>query len=267
MKHQKTNNQAGFAHLLAIVMVIVVSAVGFVGWQVLNKEKTKPESSNSPSQSGQVAENNDAKSQIVMKSIGFKLDYYNDATNKAGDMQFTKIPLNFDQIWGDFGQQDPRAPNDPTKRNPQPTYILPLGTKVEALVDGTVEDVRLIYSGDYTVMIRPPGSDLVFEMEHVDQPLVKKGDVVKSGQIIAQVSSHDSQHHEGFGLLEIGVLGQSNNRPAHTCPYSYLDASVKDEVLKKITNVHDAWERYLGKDVYPSNPELPGCTTLAPFIE
>jgi len=31
--------------------------------------------------------------------------------------------------------------------------------------------------------------------------------------------------------------------------------------------VHDAWEKYLGKDIYPASPELPGCTTLASFDE
>jgi hypothetical protein len=264
----KSNKQSGFAHVAVLVIVIVIGVVVFAAWKVTSKKAPEPSVNNSQEKSSEVSSNMpEPSNKIVMKSIGFKLDYYNEATNKAGDMEFTKIPLNFNQIWGDFGQQDPRSPNDPSKRNPQPTYILPLGTKVEALVDGVVEDVRQIYSGDYTIMIRPSGSDLMFETEHVDSPLVKKGDLVKSGQVIAQVSKHDSQYHAGFGVLEIGVLGQSGNRPSHTCPYSYLDDSVKDEMLKKITNVHNAWEKYLGKDVYPDKSELPGCTTLAPFVE
>jgi hypothetical protein len=261
MHQERKIDESGFAPILIIVIVLVVAVVGFVGWRILSGQKENTATSPDQSPAG-VAEN-----KIVMKSIGFALDNYNEATNKAGDMQFTKIPLPFDQIWSDFGQQDPRSPNDTTKRNPQPTYILPLGTKVESLVDGKVEDVRQIYSGDYTIMVKPEGSDLTFETEHVDNPLVKIGDMVKSGQVIAEVSKHDSHHHPGFGLLEIGVLGQKGNRPSHTCPYVYLDASVKDDILKKMTNVHDAWEKYIGKDVYPANPELPGCTTLASYDE
>jgi hypothetical protein len=258
-----TNSQAGLGHVVLVLLIaLVLGAVGFAGWKVLGNSKDS-EGVTSTTQ----AEKTVSESKIVMNSVGFKLDNYDEATNRAGDMEFTKIPILYDQIWADFGQQDPRSPNDPTKRNPQPTYILPLGTKVESLVDGKVAEVKQLYSGDYTIMVQPDGSDLLFETEHVDNPKVKVGDMVKSGQVIAEVSKYDAHNHPGFGTLEIGVLGQKNNRPSHTCPYLYLDASVKDDILAKITNVHDAWEKYLGKDIYPANPELPGCTTLASFDE
>lgn len=259
---QHTHSQHGFAHIVSlIVVVLVIGVAGLIIWRLSSVQSTPTTSTTeavtTPPPSGQ----------IIMKSIGFTLDDYNEATNRAGDMQFTKTPLMFDQIWGDFGQQDPRSPNDPTKRNPQPTYILPLGTKVQSLVDGKVAEVKQIYSGDYSIMVKPDGTNLLFETEHVDNPLVKIGDTVKSGQVIAEVSKHDSQNHPGFGLLEIGVLGQEGSRPVHTCPYQYLDASVKDDLLKKITNVHSAWEKYLGKTVYPKTYELPGCVTLDPYKE
>ena len=71
---------------------------------------------------------------LKLESVGFKLDYYNPATNHAGDMVFTHedhdLSGHFHLIWSDFGTQDPRSPNDPTKTNVQPVFVLPLGTKV-----------------------------------------------------------------------------------------------------------------------------------------
>ena len=252
-------NQTGSMHVMIIMAVVLVALVGIVGWRVSLSQTSKATSGYT-----KIASN-----KPVMKSIGFKLDYYDPKTNSAGDMVFTKIPLPYDEIWGDFGQQDPRAPNDPTKRNPQPTYILPLGTKVLALVDGTVSKVETLYSGDMTIWVTPENnSSLNFETEHVSNPVVKVGDKVQGGQIIADVSPHDSQNHAGFGILEIGVLGgDGKGKPEHTCPYQYLDPSIKDETLKKIKALYGAWENYLGKpNIYDQDKfAMPGCVTLEPF--
>lgn len=263
MTLKNTSNQKGFAHIGLVLVLIVLIAIGLVGYKVFNSQKHK---NNQQSTSGSSAANVSApNNDIIMKSIGFNLDYYNETTNRAGDMEFTKVPLMFDQIWGDFGQQDPRTPNDPTKRNPQPVYILPLGTKVQSLIDGTVTKVETLYSGDTTIWVSPnQDSQLNFETEHVSHPLVKVGDKVKSGQIIAQVSEYDAKNHPGFGSVEIGVLGQSGSQPVHSCPYQYLDASVKDDILKKITSLHAAWEKYLNKDIYGDTYALPGCVTTDP---
>jgi biotin carboxyl carrier protein len=260
-------NSRGFGIVEVLIIILVVAVVGFLGYKffVGNTNQAKFDQNTSNKTSGSESKSDNS---VVMKSIGFDLDYYNEATNSAGDMQFTKLPLFNDQIWGDFGQQDPRSPNDPTKRNPQPTFILPLGTKVQSLIDGTVTKVETLYSGDTTIWVSPyKDSPLNFETEHVNKASVKVGDVVKSGQIIAEVSDYDTKAHPGFGIVEIGVLGQSGTRPSHTCPFQYLDKSVKDNTLKKITALHDAWEKYLGKDVYPSSYAIPGCVTLDPVTE
>jgi biotin carboxyl carrier protein len=269
MKKQKFNSN-GSGVMVFLLAIVVLMAIGFVGFKVLNlnKDKNKQES-NQPGQTSSNAEAEKTDSNaIVMKSIGFKLDYYNEATNSAGDVKFTKLPLFDNQIMGDFGQQDPRTPNDPTKRNPQPTFILPLGTKVLSLIDGTVTKVETLYSGDTTVWVTPfKDSPLNFETEHVNNVLVKVGDQMKSGQIIAEVSDYDTKAHPGFGIVEIGVLGQSGNRPSHSCPFEYLDKSVKEDTYKKITALHESWNKYLGKTVYGSKYAVPGCVTTDPVTE
>lgn len=266
MKKQKINAR-GFGTIEILIIILVLTLIGFAGYKVFTKNNTKiePKQTNS---STPAEEKTVDKNPIVMKSIGFKLDYYNESTNSAGDIKFTKLPLFNDQIWGDFGQQDPRSPNDPSKRNPQPTFILPLGTKVLSLIDGTVTKVETLYSGDTTIWVSPyKDSPLNFETEHVNNVSVKVGDQVKSGQPIAEVSDYDTKAHPGFGIVEIGVLGQEGNRPSHSCPFQYLDKSVKDDTYKKITALHDSWEKYLGKDVYGSKYTVPGCVSTDPVVE
>ena len=266
MNKQKLNTQGfGIVELVAIVVVLVV--IGFVGYKFLTMNNSR-DTSQQTDTAARTETKPVEKNTIVMKSIGFKLDYYNEATNSAGDMKFTKLPLFNDQIMGDFGQQDPRSPTDPTKRNPQPTFILPLGTKVLSLIDGTVTKVETLYSGDTTIWVSPyKDSTLNFETEHVNNVLIKVGDTVKSGQVIAEVSDYDTKAHAGFGIVEIGVLGQSGNRPSHSCPFQYLDPSVKDDTLKNITALHTAWNKYLGKAVYGSSYTIPGCVTTDPVVE
>lgn len=265
MKNQKFNTQ-GFGIVELLIITVIIIAIGFVGFKVLSNPKHKDEDSRVGTTTNTQAKTNG--NSVVMKSIGFKLDYYNEATNSAGDIKFTKLPLFNDQIMGDFGQQDPRSPNDATKRNPQPTFILPLGTKVLSLIDGTVTKVETLYSGDTTIWVSPrKDSTLNFETEHVNKVTIKVGDQVKSGQPIAEVSDYDTKAHAGFGIVEIGVLGQSGNHPSHTCPFQYLDASVKDDMYKKITALHQAWNKYLAKDVYTGTYAIPGCVTTDPVIE
>ncbi len=279
MKIKQTYNNDGFAHVLPILGCLVVLAIAFVGWKVWDDQKHSKQNTNDNKSTGNQQptsekpgpqpqasniRNVEAKD-IVMKSVGFKLGMYDPATNKAGDMVFTKKGIMFDQIWGDFGQQDPRSPNDPTKRNPQPTYILPLGTKVESLIDGYVTRVDKIYSGDMTIWVSPfMNGNKWFEHEHVINPMVKVGDKVTSGQAIADVSTHDSQNHPGFGILEVGLFEPTPSQTIHTCLYQYMHASVKDDMYAKITALHKGWEKYIGKTVYPATYPVPGCTSLDP---
>lgn len=203
---------------------------------------------------------------LLLGSVGFNFADYNPATGKAGDIVFTKTKLPFDMIYGVFGQQDPRSPNDPSKRNPQPTVILPIGTKVLSLVTGEVVEVKQLYSGDMTVWVaKDKNSTYFYETEHIKNPTVKVGDKVTAGQIIGEVSDYDSQNNPGFGLIEIGILHSRTDggAPEHLCPLNYLDPKIKDKTLSSLTKLYSAWNQYLGKEIYKySTFANPGCVVL-----
>lgn len=164
----------------------------------------------------------------------------------------------------DYGFTIPASPDRPAKRNPQPTFILPLGTKVRSLVDGVVVSVPKLYSGDYSIQVaQNDKSRFRYETEHVIKPNVKVRDKVTAGQIIAEVSDYDMRNTPGFGLVEIGIL-KGGNPPQHVCPFLYLDPTVKDDLTKKILALYASWEKYWGNTSLYNEKSIktPGCAVL-----
>lgn len=204
---------------------------------------------------------------LLLKNIGVKLDTYNAKTNRAGDFRFTKTKLSQGRVFMDFGHTIPASPGRSAKRNPQPTFIVPLGTKVTSLVDGVVVGVPKVWSGDYSIHVAvSKNSNYIYETEHVIKPRVKVGDTVKAGQIIAEVSNFDTKNTPGFGAVEIGIL-VGGNPPRHLCPFAYLDPSVKADIHKKILGLYTSWEKYIGnpKLYNEKGYKVPGCQTLSPI--
>lgn len=233
-----------------------------------NNNNNNPQNQPQPQPITPPAAVNETEPPLLLGSIGFKLEDYNPSTNTAGDIKFTKIKLPFEQLYSPFGQQDPRSPNDPSKKNPQPTVILPLGTKVLSLVTGEVVEVKQLYSGDMTVMVaKDKNSQYLYETEHIKNPTVKVGDKVTAGQVIGEVSDYDSHNNPGFGLIEIGILHATTDGgpPNHICPLNYLDPSIKDKTFASLTKLYTAWNQYLGKEIYKhSTFATPGCVVLDP---
>jgi hypothetical protein len=179
----------------------------------------------------------------------------------------TSDPIYEKQVWRDYGIQDNRSPNDPTKRNVQPTFYLPLGTKVLAPIDGVVTKVDTLYSNDYTIWFSSSNkSEWSYETEHVKNVAVKVGDKVTAGQVVAEVSDYSTHNTPGFGLVELGLFKPINNEPAHWCPFAYLDTSVKDATLKNISALYAGWEQFMNDTtIYDETSYvMPGCATLEP---
>lgn len=245
-----------------VISFLCLTLISLVGCSSSNSESSKSETSSTRSKTETKTETEKG----YIKNLGVTFGAYDPATKKAGDFDFAAGTPQFNQIFMDYGFTIPGNEAHPAKVNPQPTMYLPLGTKVTSLVDGIVQDIPKLYSNDYSVMVRVEGSDLIFETEHVINPQVKKGDKVKAGQVIAEVSDYDTHNTPGLGLYEIGVL-QGGNPPNHLCPTDYFHSSVKAELEKQITDLQKAWETYTGKpDIYnESATALPGCITKDPI--
>lgn len=154
------------------------------------------------------------------------------------------------------------------KSNPQPTYIVPLGTPVRSIVDGIVASMPTLWSGDISIQVTTDGKlqRWIYETEHVTNPKVKVGDRVTAGQVIAEVGNFDKGSPAGFGTVEIGILhGGGNGPPEHVCPFAYLDESIKAETFKKMNALFKSWEEYVGDPTLYKDTVIPGCLTLDPI--
>jgi hypothetical protein len=242
-----------------IALGILGAGLLFSGWYFLGVPKVPD--AQSP-QAKEVVRDDDAPP-LLLKSIGVDLDYYDPATNRAGDFVFTKQKLQFNRLFMGYGFFIPSSSASPDKYNPQPTFILPLGTPVRSLVDGVVAATPTLWSGDYSVQVTQSGKleKWVYETEHLKNPRVKTGDRVTAGQIIGEVSDF-YKGTPGFGAVEIGIL-KGGNPPQHACPFAYLDPSIKAETEKRIRALGAAWEGYVGTtELYDESAPLPGCLTL-----
>ena len=224
-------------------------------------------SSPSPSSPSSSASAVTSEPPLLLKSIGVTLDYFNPATNMAGDFRFTKGRLDQGRIWMDFGYiiHGGAGTMLTEKANVQPTFLVPLGTKVRSLVDGIVYAVPQ-FGDNYSIQVMSPGNmDWMYETEHVINPLVRAGDRVSAGQIIAEVSPMSSASNDGLGLVEIGIL-HGGSPPRHVCPFAYLDPSFKAAIEPKIRAFYDAWESYRGDSTLYDQNSYPviGCITLSP---
>ena len=205
---------------------------------------------------------------LFLKSLGVTLGPYDPATGMAGDFRFTNGRLQQNRLWMDYGYVIPGAGTSTgqDKANPQPTFILPMGTKVRSLVDGVVVGVPELYSHDFSIMVASgEQSPWRYETEHVIHPLVRVGDRVTAGQIIAEVSDWSSGGNDGLGMVEIGLL-KGGNPPQHFCPFQYLDPSVRAQFQDQIRQFYSAWESYKGDTTLYDEASMPmvGCRTLDP---
>ena len=194
---------------------------------------------------------------LKLKSIGVNFE----------DFKFTKQKLQFNRLFMPFGFVIPANSTGAQKANPQPTFILPLGSPGRSLVDGVVANMPTLWSGDISIQVTTDGrmQKWVYETEHVTKPKVKVGDKVSAGQIIAEVGSFGSGDPPGFGTVEIGIL-KGGQTPEHVCPFAYLDESIKEETFVKMKELFKKWEDYTGdQTLYDESLKIPGCLTLDPI--
>lgn len=272
-------NQRKFSQLILVIIAgSILVTTGGVFWHyrqsVEPNNESAPEADNQPSTSTPPQPSSSVPSEktnsadeppLLLKSIGIDLDYYDSNTGMAGDFLFTRQELKFNRLFMGFAFVIPSdmSGSGKDKANPQPTFVVPLGTPVRALVDGVVASIPTLWSGDYSIMITTNGTlqKWIYETEHIINPTVKVGDKVTAGQIVGEVSDFDDGAPDGFGTVEIGIL-KGGQTPEHVCPFAYLDDSIREETFKKMNNLFKSWEDYVGDQTLYEETAIPGCLTL-----
>ncbi len=233
----------------------------------------------------------DGEIPAVIESWGITVAPYNAATKKAGEMYVGSIPFQPGSTMTapiQYYGEGPRRPTDPPDYvDPQMTFFVPLGTTVQAIVSGEVCAVTKLvnsYSDDYSIGIgiavggQPAcvqGSDgrgfgriATWEHEHVMEPKVKVGDLVKAGEPIAVASYYKKDnwlYTSGYALYEIGILASSpDGRPMHVCPALYLKPAVKERLLTELATAARAYEANTGTTHYAAKTLETGCITEKP---
>lgn len=216
---------------------------------------------------------NESFTNPVIDNIGVEIDFYDEKTGRAGDFKFDTFEYSWGGVYNtkvfyDYGETSYNE-DGTHELEPQPIFIVPLGTKVRAITSGKVIAVKKLYSDDYTIqMAKDENPEWVYEHEHVINPLVTEGDYVVSGQVIAEVSNYSRWLREdGYGVLDIGILTSDNGMPLHHCPFIYINESFKQEILEKITALYVSWEEYTGNTtLYDEDVnEMPGCVITEPI--
>lgn len=166
------------------------------------------------------------------------------------------------------------------RRNPQPTFYVPLGTPVLAPIDGVVVAIEPLYSGDLTIMYAS-GPDVrvpVWETEHVEDPLVAVGDTVVAGQPVAVVSDYSCFYSRaqfgneewcgrGIGLVELGHL-VGGAVPKHFCPFAtdLVDAAAWPAIEAELTAARATIEELAGTTLFDTASwATPYCIVLEPI--
>jgi hypothetical protein len=252
-------------------------------WQLQRNPGPGPGPGPGPSPSGDIP--------AVIESWGVDVAPYDAATRKAGDLYVGSIAFPLGSVMQapiQYYGEGPRRQSDPPGYiDPQMTFFVPLGTVVRAIASGTVCGVTKLntgYSDDYSIGIgvsvggrpacrtgpdgRVTGTVATWEHEHVMEPAVKVGDVVKAGQPIAVASYYKKDnwlYALGYALYEIGILADSpDGRPMHVCPALYLKASVKGTLLSQLATAARAYETNTGKTYYSPATLTTGCITDKP---
>ena len=225
----------------------------------------------------------------VARNFGFRLATFDPATGMAGDLKITGtrppvVPsndpnaagLNADNryIMWSYGMTESSGGG----QDVQAAYFLPLGTPIISMVSGTVCDVPKLYSDDYSVRVAPDGvacesegrAEVLFETEHVVDPVVRFGEHVTAGQRVATVGTYRRDWTAaGLGIVEIGVayMKKGSDRPWHACPSLTLDPGIAPTFLADLTTANTSWEQELGDDGLYGTDAMPGCRVITDVTE
>lgn len=249
MQQNKNLGQAGFGHIAVLLVVVIVTVIGFVGWTILKSNKNDTtQKQTTTQQSSEMAE---AEADIVLQNIGLSSIDDIDITTQA-TREFKSHGLKGFYIFGDTLKGG--------RTNPNFEYAsLKSGTKIISATDGIVAFIKeQSDSSDSEVFIQPKeGSAWTVGYDHVVNITVKKGDTIKAGAVIGEPAVQNN----GLTRFEIQINKDENGITTHYCPSVLLATSVKDKIVADLTAMQNKWESVTGLELYDVAKQSPvGCT-------
>ncbi|MDO8553340.1 MAG: hypothetical protein Q7S22_00905 [Candidatus Micrarchaeota archaeon] len=229
---------------------------------IYSNEESAVSSSEEVNQTEQTETAND-NSKPVLKNLGINIESWDRNTNKAGDFLFENKEYVFknyvdDKIFTEFGLKT--ANNDGREKLlPEIGFNVPVGTKVISPINGVITDIKFYEpSQDYLISMKADeSSPLMVGFEHIYNLRIKVGDKVLVGQELAEVSP--SYGRTEFGNVEINIWTGGQNIYKY-CPFEFLDEPLKPIYERKLNQLANDWEEFLGKDIYKQEEWVsPGC--------
>ncbi|MEK6899230.1 MAG: hypothetical protein AABW79_03995 [Nanoarchaeota archaeon] len=200
---------------------------------------------------------------FALQGLGVNIGQWDKTRNLAGDLIFTKKLLFEDEnilndwVFVEFGAEG-QLKREPSSRNIEYWFHVPLRTDVRAPVGGRVDVVFFEHTNDWGVNFYPEGSDFIVSFEHVVNLKVQNGDIVKAGDIVGDAAPRKTFNNE-VAMVELAVW-KGGQGVTKYCPFDYLDDSLKPIYEQKIKRLASDWEEYIGKDVYADEKWVsPGC--------
>jgi len=247
----KRINQAGLGHLVLILGIVIVIVIGFAGWKVISKpaaDNDDKAKSSQPKQQG----TSEKEADISLQNLGLLSFDSIDITTQA-TREFSTKNLKGFYIFGDKLSGG--------RTNPNFEYAsVKAGSKVVSSIDGVVGFINQQQdSKDSEVFIQPKeGSAWTIGYDHIANVAVKKGDVVKAGDVLGEPAVQNN----GLLRFEIQINKDENSITTHYCPTTLLANSVKEKWLTDLTAMQNRWESVTKLELYDLASQNPvGCTT------
>lgn len=248
-----TNNQEGFSLILVPVILAILALAGFVFFRVSG---SKDNQSNTQVANNQLTSSEDSrKSTEQEKDLelqNFGVATLNEVviTNDAL-REFKSQGLKGFYVFGDTlpgGRQNPNFEFASLKKT----------TEVIAAIDGVVVNIneQKEVGTDYEVFIQPKeGSMWTIGYDHLVNLSVKKGDIVKAGDLLG----NPAPQNNGSYRFEIQV-NKDTDETTHVCPSTIIASSIKEKMLSELRVMLESWESQTGIELYDIAMQNPvGC--------
>jgi hypothetical protein len=191
----------------------------------------------------------DADVQPVLKNLAVRLDAYDPATGRMGDLRLVGLKgkpfLEFGAVVKDFEGRDKALPDFAFLTvDPAATLMAP--------IDGVVAQIHHRADGHLALWMRPSrGSDWLVYLDHVKDILVAPGQQITAGQPVCK--SHD-------GFFELNVMYDRGSASRAYAPFVHFDPALSAAAQARIWELMDKAEELTG------NPDLYDQEAMRPFF-